>query len=78
MEAINTLEDKVMAMEFAFMCLAKALHQQGALPLPVLQAHLKAAADQLRQDGTSPHPDVGMQPVAGQLEQLRGWLGQLQ
>lgn len=78
MEAINTLEDKVMAMEFAFMCLAKALHQQGALPLPVLQAHLQAAADQLRQDGTSPPHGADMQPVAGQLDQLRGWLGQLQ
>lgn len=78
MEAINTLEDKVMAMEFAFMCLAKALHQRGTLPLPVLQAHLQAAAEQLRQDGTGRHPDGDMQPVAGQLDQLRGWLGQLQ
>ncbi len=65
------LEDRVMAMEFAFMSLARALHDQGALPLPVLAAHIQCGSDQLRSTGE-------LAPVAEQLDSLRDALLQLQ
>lgn len=71
MNEIDRVEDKVMAMEFAFMCLAKALHEQGALRLPMLAEHLRKASDQMLQAG-------GLEPVAEQLAELRVTLLQLQ
>lgn len=71
MNDIERLEDKVMAMEFAFMCLAKALHERGVVPLPVLSGHLGMAAEQLLDSG-------GLGPVADHLSTLRGTLLQLQ
>ncbi|MFZ2269083.1 MAG: hypothetical protein WAV95_16020 [Azonexus sp.] len=65
------LEDKVMAMEFAFMSLARALHDQGTLPLPVLAAHVQCGSDQLRET-------VELAPVAEQLDSLRDALVRLQ
>jgi hypothetical protein len=71
MDDLGRLEDKGMAMEFAFMCLAKALHERGVLPLPVLAEHLQLAADQMMDSG-------GLGPVAEQVTALRGTLVQLQ
>lgn len=72
MRRMDELEDKVMAMEFAFMCLAKALHDQGTLPLPVLLQHLQAGVDQLRFDVGAD----GLAPVGDQLCALRVALSQ--
>lgn len=71
MNDIERLEDKVMAMEFAFMCVAKALHEQASLPIPLLADHLQKAANQMREAG-------GLGPVAEQLATLRDTLLQLQ
>ena len=69
-DLVNVLEEKVVAMEFAFMCLAKALHERQVLPLPVLIDHLQQGAEQLCQD---PDPD-GLAPVGAQLDALRAAL----
>lgn len=71
MTDMDRVEDKVMAMEFAFMCLAKALHERGLIPLSVLAEHLQLASDQLHEAG-------GLEPVAEQVSALRGSLLQLQ
>lgn len=72
---LEELQDKVMAMEFAFNCLAKALHQQGLLPIPDLQERLGQVARQLR-DGDDPQrPEESLTGVAAQLVQLRDVLG---
>jgi len=65
------LEDKVMAMEFAFMCLAKALHERELVPLSALSHHLDKAVGQMRESG-------GLEPVAEHLDALRDTLLQLQ
>lgn len=71
MTDVQRLEDKVMAMEFAFMCLGKALHERGLIPLPVQAEHLRLAAEQLHEAGD-------LDPVAEHVSALRGTLLQLQ
>ena len=64
------LEDKMMAMEFAFMALAKALHEARALPLGTLHSHLEMASLQLAESAE-------LAPVARQLDALRAGIRQL-
>lgn len=71
MTDVERVEDKLMAMEFAFMCLAKALHERVLIPLPVLAEHLQLAAEQLYEAGD-------LSPVAEHVSALRGTLLQLQ
>lgn len=68
-QELSGLQDKMMAMEFAFICLAKALDQRGALPIPELAEHLRQGAAQLSVDS-----ELG--PVGEQLEKLRDSLAQ--
>lgn len=71
------LQDKMMAMEFAFSCLARSLHQRGVLPIPQLQEHLQQVAEQLMDDNPS-KPEESLHGVAVQLSSLHDLLGQLQ
>lgn len=75
-QELEELQDKVMAMEFAFSCLARALHQQGLLPIPELQVQLGQVARQLR-GGDPARPETSLSGVAEQLVQLHDVLGQL-
>ena len=64
-QKVEDLRDETMALRFAFMTLARALHQHKALPLPVLIEQLQAVAEQIGQpesrsdssalDGASAH-----------------------
>lgn len=74
-QKLDEREDEVLALRFAFMALAKALHEREVLPLPVLADFLEGAADTMRiESGSGPHD---LLPVAGQVDQLRDALLQL-
>lgn len=72
---LDEREDEALAMRFAFMALARALDEAGALPLVTLQGHLSRTADQLRaESGPGPRD---LSPVAAQVDSLRDDLAQL-
>lgn len=79
-EQFDALEDKVYALEFAFLALAKALAQADALAPLHLAGALDDMADQIRRSSTQYPPgsprDLG--PVAAQVDSLRDALEELQ
>ena len=74
-QQLDEREDGALAMRFAFMALARALDEAGALPLGTLQGHLARAADQLRSE-SGPGPR-DLSPVAAQVDSLRADLALL-
>lgn len=75
MDPVAILEDEIMAMDFAFRTLARALHRQGVLPIPVLGEQIGAVAEQLSQPDGQGNVLSG---VARRLLELRVSLEQLQ
>lgn len=75
-EKLDEIEDEALGMRFAFMALAKALEESGALPLRVLDQYLAGAASSLRGESQPGPHDLG--PVALQLDRLRDALAQMQ
>lgn len=73
----EALEDRVLAMEFAFKCLAIALDEEGKLPIQLLQGHLLHASRQMRDTPVAAGSAMDMSPVAGLIDALRVELGQL-
>lgn len=71
------LKDEVMALRFAFMTMARALHQQQVLPLPALIEQLQAVAEQTAEPGAD-NRSSSLAGVSDQLEQLSAALWQLQ
>lgn len=74
---VEELRDEVMALRFAFMTLARVLHQQQTLPLPALLEQLRAIAEQTAEPDAG-SPDSSLEGVADQLDQLCAALAQLQ
>lgn len=77
MDAIDRLEDEVMAMDFAFKTLARALHRKGVLPMNELAEQIGAVADQVRQS-TAQGSAGDLHGVSDRLVELRASLLQLQ
>lgn len=75
-QKLDEIEDEALGMRFAFMALAKALEESGALPLLVLDRFLAGASDSLRNESQPGTHDLG--PVALQLDHLRDALAQMQ
>lgn len=78
MNELDDLQDRVMAMEFAFSCIARALHQRGVLPISELQGHLGQVARQLQEGDDPTQPQAGLGGVSAALVRLHDVLGQLQ
>lgn len=77
---IDVLEDKLYAMHFAYMALAKALHQAGSLHVLHLVGALQDCADYLR-SSSHQFPAGGpedLSPVAEHVDSLRASVGSLQ
>lgn len=68
-QQLDEREDEALALRFAFISLAYALDEAGALPLASLTGHLARAADDLRA-GSAPGPR-DLSPVAAQVDLLR-------
>lgn len=77
-EEFDRLDDRVYALEFAFLALAKSLHQAQTLDLLHLLGALQDLSAQLRAPAHPPGSPLDMQPVAAQLDALRDSLWQLQ
>lgn len=74
-QLLDEREDEALAMRFAFIALARALDEAGALPLGSLTGHLARTAEYLRaESGTGPHD---LSPVAAQVDSLRDDLARL-
>lgn len=78
MNSLDKLKDEVMAMDFAFKVLARALHRNGVLPLPQLAEQLGAVAEQIRQTSDTASSNEDMSHVSAQLDELRASLLLLQ
>lgn len=74
-QMLDEREDEALAMRFAFIALARALDEEGALPLVSLTGHLTRAADQLRAESGDGHQDLS--PVAALVDSLRDDLARL-
>lgn len=74
-QLLDEREDEALAMRFAFIALARALNEAGALPLGSLTGHLARAADQLRAESGTGHEDLS--PVAAHIDSLRADLARL-
>lgn len=72
---LDEREDEALALRFAFMALARALDEAGALPLETLQGHLDRLAAQLREGDETGSRDLS--PVAAKVDSLRGDLALL-
>lgn len=79
-EQFDELDDRVYALEFAFMALAKSLHQAKALDLLHLVGAMQDFSTQLRADAMRfrPRSAHDLTPVADQLDALRGFVWSLQ
>lgn len=79
-EQFDELDDRVYALEFAFMALAKSLHQAKALDLLHLVGAMQDFSTQLRADAMRfrPRSAQDLTPVADQLDALRGFVWSLQ
>lgn len=79
-EQFDQLDDRMYALELAFMALAKSLHQAKALDLLHLVGALQDLSGQLRMDAIRfhPHSPHNMNPVADQVDSLRDFVASLQ
>lgn len=75
---VEELRDEVMALRFAFMTLARVLHQQQTLPMPALLEQLQAVAEQTAAPDAGSGRSSSLAGVSTQLEQLCAALSQLQ
>lgn len=74
-EQIDERQDEVIALRFAFMALARALDEAGALPLKMTERHLGLAADVLRAESRPGPGDLSA--AAALIDELRASVGQL-
>lgn len=77
-EAFNDLEDRLMALEYAFAIMAKELHLTQALDIQQLTRGLAALAAEMRSSSTDLPQDSNknLTPVAEHLDYLHGVLEQ--
>lgn len=74
--SFDALEDKVYALEWAYMAMAKALHQAKALDLLHLVGALQDCSAQMRAGSHQEPYDLG--PVADEVDSLRASVWSLQ
>lgn len=72
-QLLGEQEDEAIALRFAFMTLARALDEQGVLPLSLLAARLGQTVDDLRL-GAVPGSPGDSSPAAAQVDSLRASL----
>lgn len=79
-DQFDQLDDRVYALEYAYMALAKSLHQAGALDLLHLAGALQDLSAQLRMDSIRyhPHSPNNQNPVADQVDSLLSFVASLQ
>lgn len=75
----NDMLDDVIAMQFTFLTLARALHERGVLPLESLAGRLREGAEDLRVHGLPDYrTDRDLFPIAARLDSLHDAVLQLQ